>query len=52
MNYSVIKLSKHNNQLDGADGKHIFNFDVLACTNITINNTFIGLSCLKPYMVM
>ena len=52
MNKKVIKLSKHNNHLDAADGEHTFNFNSLTWPNITINNTFISLSCLKPYTVM
>ena len=42
MNKSVIKLSKSNNQLDVADGKHSFN--LLTRSNITINNVFIVFS--------
>ena len=42
MNKSVIKLSKSDNQLGVADGKHSFN--LLTRSNITINNVFIVFS--------
>ena len=52
MNKSVIKLSKHNNLLNAADGKHTFNFSWLTRSNITINNKLVGFTCLKPYYGM
>ena len=55
MNKSILSLNKLNNQLDAADGKqfYTFTFNLLTWSNITINNTFIGLLFyLKFYMVM